>query len=240
MLSCKFLFLFLQLIRLHDILTFTPPSTISHKKLSKSNRHINHGNQKGNNCWEPLEKSIQELSISNSILDKIQAMGFQDSHQVSNFANDFKDRPEVLSQILQQDFDFQVLESHYARAAILHMLNSSSGPFSKQTKKDESKGEEHECGTNNDNPTIQMFDHKNSTVSKPFKSFIIDDKAKKRRNDLSGSSSSYEYGLSSNSIQEYYPTLHMELEDFYTFMTTSVPSNPGKIFEQKVSNKRST
>ena len=73
---------------------------------------------------------MQELNISKSILAKFQSIGFQDSNQIQNFAFDFRDRPEMLSSTLQKDFAFPTLDSHFARAAILHVINSSSPPSS--------------------------------------------------------------------------------------------------------------
>ena len=120
------------------------------------------------------------------------------------------------------------------------MINSSSPPSLSSSSSQNTKNaclDDKNSNKNLNGATMQILNAKNTTVSfssKPFKSFIIDERAKKRRSTLNESSLAYDYGLSSNTIQEKYPTLHIELEDFYTFMTTPVPNNPGKNKERSI------
>ena len=69
-----------------------------------------------------LKMSGFKQSVQHSILDRFFEAGFVNSMELYRFATDFFDRPEVLSSILHQDFNFSVLDSHRARAALMELL----------------------------------------------------------------------------------------------------------------------
>ncbi len=57
-------------------------------------------------------------SISSSLIQKLKSSGFQNDSDVVSFAMDFASRPEVISQILIQDFQWNAIDAHRARVGI--------------------------------------------------------------------------------------------------------------------------
>lgn len=61
-------------------------------------------------------------SISSSLIQKLKSSGFQDDNDVVSFAMDFASRPEVISQILIQDFQWNAIDAHRARVGITNLV----------------------------------------------------------------------------------------------------------------------
>jgi hypothetical protein len=84
-----------------------------------------------------LKVSGFKQSVQHSILDRFFEAGFVNSMELYRFATGFFDRPEVLSSILHQDFNFSV-DSHQAKAALMELLRemTSSNDFSENGNAD--------------------------------------------------------------------------------------------------------
>ena len=62
-------------------------------------------------------------SISTSLLHKLKSSGFMNDNDIALFAMDFAaSRPEIISQILIQDFAWDALDAHRARVGITHLV----------------------------------------------------------------------------------------------------------------------
>jgi hypothetical protein len=64
-----------------------------------------------------ISESHEEVLIS-----LLSSAGFTSDMDVFRFAIDFKDRPEVISNILCREFEFSVMDAHKLRSAITHLL----------------------------------------------------------------------------------------------------------------------
>eukprot|EP00984_Skeletonema_dohrnii_P002129 scaffold724_cov107-Skeletonema_dohrnii-CCMP3373.AAC.5 len=59
---------------------------------------------------------------SSSLLHKLKSSGFQNDDDVASFAMDFASRPEIISQILIQDFQWNAIDAHRARVGITNLV----------------------------------------------------------------------------------------------------------------------
>ena len=108
-------------------------------ELSVGNSDVNgNGNPNGgadlnaynNNDFDELQLTFQRGatsysdSISSSLLHKLKSSGFQNDNDVVSFAIDFVSRPEVISQILIQDFQWNAIDAHRARVGITNLVRN--------------------------------------------------------------------------------------------------------------------
>ena len=167
-------------------------------------------------------------SVSSSLLQKLKSSGFQNDNDVVSFAMDFVSRPEVISQILMQDFQWNAIDAHRARVGITNLVK-----FRLQTKNvdDGTLLQRNEMLSNiyhhvpqssdvvEDNQSADEKNHEQEQVAQPkpklapWKSVLVNDKAKLRRtvkdrkklSSVDGKTSpadsdkdSYNYGLIDN------------------------------------------
>ncbi len=61
-------------------------------------------------------------SISSSLLYKLKSSGFENDDDIASFAMDFACRPEIISKILIQDFQWNAIDAHRARVGITNLV----------------------------------------------------------------------------------------------------------------------
>jgi hypothetical protein len=83
-----------------------------------------------------------DSSSADSIIDNVRTAGWSNSLDLIHFARDFEDRPEVLSTILQSDFNFSAFHAHKMRSG-LSVLARAMKEKSKREEKLDEKEEEH-------------------------------------------------------------------------------------------------
>jgi len=155
-----------------------------------------------------FEETLMRLNLPVELVDKVEACGFQSSSELVSFATDFVDRPEVLSSLLIEDFDFQPLDAHRMRSALFAICKKQHEVESL----DPSDATEVSSVTSNAG-TISPEDFKSKPIA--YKKVIVNEKAKRRRKDNGGGK---DYGLPSNYADEY-PRLALELDEFFKFLT---------------------
>ena len=160
------------------------------------------------------------------------------SQNLQLLAQDFTNRPEVLSSCLQSDFGLKPLIAHQTRAAILHALRQrqpqpqpQEGPTTKsaghETSVSEKENQEHgaiawsgketeisnNTDTNNDESLQPQPEVK---VERPlYKSVVVNKPAKQRK---AQTGTTRDYGLPRD-CSTIYPQLALELDSFMKFMT---------------------
>ncbi|KAL7434245.1 hypothetical protein ACHAXM_003964 [Skeletonema potamos] len=206
--------------------------------------------------------TLYTSSVSSSLLHQLKSSGFKNDDDITTFAMDFASRPEIISQILIQDFQWNAIDAHRARVGITNLvkgrLQISNG------KGLESKNKEMQVAavasnlslplanvlealpqsTDNEAKNKQLQEASQKPKLAPWKSVLVNDKAKLRRtikerkkrgNDKTSSTEvdkdSYNYGLLDNHTdRDTYHTLFEELENLWSFMTvhqaSSVVSEP--------------
>ena len=196
-------------------------------------------------------------STSSSLLHKLKSSGFQNDDDVASFAMDFASRPEIISQILIQDFQWNAIDAHRARVGITNLVkerlqsNIDDGMLlqSKDTQSNlslplpnivvealpQSTETENKLSTDEENSNEQEKEAPPKPKLAPWKSVLVNDKAKLRRtvkerkkpgnvDDKTSApeadKDSYNYGLLDNHIDRAtYHTLFEELENLWSFMT---------------------
>lgn len=71
-----------------------------------------------------LEQMLLPKSKQDEILLHLQNKGFTSSSELYAIAIDFQDKPRVLSEILMEDFGFDVAKSHVVRGALLRLVQA--------------------------------------------------------------------------------------------------------------------
>ena len=61
-------------------------------------------------------------SITSSLLQKLKSSGIRNDDDIMSFAMDFASRPEIISQILKCDFQWNTLDAHPARVGITKLV----------------------------------------------------------------------------------------------------------------------
>jgi len=188
-----------------------------------------------------LQRCGFKQSVQQSILDRFFEAGFVNSMELYRFATDFFDRPEVLSSILHQDFNFSVLDSHRARAALMELLRemTSSNDFSESGNadgkqfavenepRDDKRSESHvhfnsgQAEETQQAPFLKQEEH--ILQPKKFKSVIVNKNAAKRRletktTNYASNDDEHNYGLEED-CSTLYPVLKAELDQFLLYMT---------------------
>jgi len=170
-------------------------------------------------------------------LGTIPATGTSSSFTLQLIAQDFVDRPEVLSSCLQTDFGLQPLIAHQTRAAILHALRRQQRQ--EQVKYADPKATRSEpitpvpvsvtngvaistfnnvkqqntgIDTNAESPPLPLVPVERRPL---YKSIVVNKPAKQRRTQ---SVTSRDYGLPRN-YSTLYPQLAIELDYFMDYMT---------------------
>ncbi len=189
---------------------------------------------------QSLSRSRLPPSAQTKIINVVQSTGWTSSEELLHFAADFEHRPEVLSQVLQNDFHLLPLTSHQLRAALINFLK-----FNRQQNDDHhimlSSTHQDEAVTNvethnnltlisniGSNTTTTTNNNNNYNLKKssiddvtqderddlkiPFNSFVVNDKAKSRFQNKDN------YGLPKD-FSNMYPILSKEINnDFLNFM----------------------
>jgi hypothetical protein len=164
------------------------------------------------------------------------------SQNLQLLAQDFTNRPEILSSCLQSDFGLKPLIAHQTRAAILHALRQrqlqrqegtttkASGAASpgsgKESGKHLTKGafawdlvETETVDANKDEssqPQEKEEDDEEEKEERPLYKSVVVNKPAKRRKTQTGATR--DYGLPRD-YSTMYPQLAIELDNFMTFMT---------------------
>lgn len=145
-------------------------------------------------------------SNSSLLLHKLKLSGFINDDDIASFAMDFASRPETLSQILIQDFDWNAIDAHRARAGITRLVRKRSGTKNhgwsllqnKDTQEVSDPNMLHTIELNSDksNEDVSVAFNNNITAFPkateereltpkaklaPWKSVLVNDKAKLRR-----------------------------------------------------------
>ena len=195
-------------------------------------------------------------STSSLLLCKLKLSGFQNDGDITSFAMDFASRPEIISQLLIQDFQWNAIDAHRARVGISSLVASkfktvtnnsavvlekdgtlySDPPLSSQTAVLDIV-EEESADKKYDNETTSEEEIETQPVKvAPWKSVLVNDKAKLRRgvnkrNEQSNAEvktsdatnndkDSYNYGLIDNDEDRAtYQTIFEELDSYWSFMT---------------------
>jgi hypothetical protein len=196
-----------------------------------------------------FDASLQSLGITDNsrkdIINKLELAGWQSSEELYHFASDFFNRPEVLSDILKNDFGFSVLEAHKCRAALtklqiednesnLKEIMSKDTVFAPMNSTVAESGSE--MGINFDSwiasqvPVLVPNESKDFFCGKLERDVESEkDKCKSKGvyKDIKVKNmdaiENEKYGLPATDFKELYPVLSSELEDFYQFMTEPHP-----------------
>jgi hypothetical protein len=180
--------------------------------------------------------------ISDNIIKQLESSGFIDDNDVTNFAKGFIQREEVLSQILMQDFSWQVMDAHRARVGMIELVYQQSVE-TERPRLHSPEAERKDAGipvsqpiirtlvaqdkTNTDNAKVINVQQEPDPEVKlaSWKSVLVNDKAKLRRTkkqsngqEVSSNKDTYSYGLASTD-REVYSTLFEELDNYWSFMT---------------------
>jgi hypothetical protein len=168
--------------------------------------------------------------------------GFIDDNDVTNFAKGFIQREEVLSQILIQDFSWEVMDAHRARVGMIELVHRQSVE-TERPRLHSPEAERKDEGIPVSQPIIRSLVAENETDADntkvinvqqepdpevklaSWKSVLVNDKAKLRRTkkqsngqEVSSNKDTYSYGLASTD-REVYSTLFEELDNYWSFMT---------------------
>lgn len=147
------------------------------------------------------------------LIETLSNQGFGCVNDIVLFAKDFESRPELLSKILQQDFEIKPLDSHKLRAAMLQTLSANQGQTNSEIKLSQTKNS---CNIDN-NTMLSPSPSKNSPQNSnelTFKQFKVLPLQRKYQND--------DYGAKETDMSI---ELNQELNQFLAFMTLSSPRN---------------
>ena len=186
--------------------------------------------------FNAIQSQFESHNIPKSIQEKICA-SLEKSEIEETFlflAQDFVDRPEVFSTILQNDFDFPPLVAHHTRALAMSIIREEQSARTPVIHKLSSSAPEkgictiEPTASNDGTASNQSPKTVQSTVDIPaynisatessrfvdMKSVLVNEKASKRRATVEV----FNYALPQN-YGEVYPQLAKEMDDFMTFMT---------------------
>ena len=187
----------------------------------------NHDMEDTSMSSDPLDQTMRQMGFTDStrlsIQEKLRDVGLSDPSELVTLAADFKERPEVFSLLLQTDFGLDPISAHRTRAAVMNFIfneESANGKMLLEKHIGASSAQPTRNGVQKQDVDADEQDDDAEDVKRPlFKSLIVNEKAKKRRNRASDSpEEKYDYGLSRN-YQDLYPILTLELADFEAFMT---------------------
>lgn len=192
--------------------------------------------------YSPQSSSTQQVS---TIIRALQSIGFTSSEELLDFIADFEGRPEILSKVLQNDFDVPPLLSHQLRAALFKYLryhndnqpNENRDKFNnhnEQPTRNKGKNEvaldknyEKPLGNTGSDTDLSVGNFENSIISEKdttpekllFKSVVVNTKAKRRKEkDKQNDGTTGGYGLP-NDFSHIHPKLSDEIsKDFKKFM----------------------
>lgn len=196
--------------------------------------------------------SIYSESISNNVLQRLSMSGFHNDNDMIQFAKGFiNDRQEIISKMLIQDFGWDALDAHRARVALVALVcdeydcggvdgstsNTKSAAVSLTKKNNNQLSSSAPSATAVDNDEVEPEIVKQA----PWKSVLVNDKAKLRRGKDNGASSmngcestatisttkkkdSYNYGLQAETSDDdtdrvAYTNLYSEMEGYWRYMT---------------------
>jgi len=73
--------------------------------------------------------SFEDLGIgkekSNELMSKISSLGFKSTAELLSVARDLVDKPEMLTSVLKQDFQFSICDAHILKSSLLNILRKS-------------------------------------------------------------------------------------------------------------------
>jgi hypothetical protein len=172
-------------------------------------------------------------------------LGFTNTIELYSFALDFSSRPEVLSTILRQDFNFSVIDSHRARVALMELVrqypqweNNYNKNHSKDKNSTPTEGEYLEAEPNDkveitntvDDDLVVTLPKLNVTTTKTFKTLHVNKNSAKRYEKSNENGNGHKYALSftkDDSTAIYY-RLQKELDQFLSYMT-----EPSAMYQQQ-------
>lgn len=196
-----------------------------------------------------MKQSNNNDKLSVSLIDDLIKCGMTSTYDVIQFSKDFESRPEILSQILKTDFEFNPINSHKLRAAMIELLsNRYSSQYSSQSSEMSSYNQSVTTATITDedcsiNETLHNISNisTNITVNKlekvkklNFKSFHVTSISRSNRtltNNPDISSSAFDLSItkdysSSYGIRDIPSNVEEELNRFLKFMITASANNP--------------
>jgi len=101
-------------------------TTSPFSRLSSTIIDVNEG-RRSLTTFHIFEEACRDQGLdSNQMVEKLVTCGWKSDMELLSFASDFLDRPEVLANILKDDFGFSVLEAHKCRAALTNLLRRKS------------------------------------------------------------------------------------------------------------------
>ena len=185
--------------------------------------------------FEQLDEAFVKLnynqSLRHDLTTKLEDAGFASSEDLILFAKDFvqQNRPEIMSTLLIQDFGMKALDAHRIRVVLTEMCTDLINPSSLSEEATKGGNLDLRNDHKHDLSEPDIFDHVSKTTNEKnnpkrlvFKSTIVNEKAKRRKQqNASGRQSDdipYNYGLPAD-MNQLYPILNQELENFYQFLT---------------------
>ena len=201
-------------------------------KFSRLFSVISNRSQFDEDIKQVLINSLElDVDRAEHLLSILKSAGFTSANDLCVFGRDFIDRPEVLSNVLKQDFEMNSIDAHQLRAAIMSLVHS------KTTKSDKHltpainllTPTSTEVNTNTPLSHIPYQIITNATLStntKPhnmpiFKKFtLMPDKSHDTKLSHTSSSSKLDnYGVTKANLS---PKIQSELDSFYTVSLSSI------------------
>lgn len=176
------------------------------------------------NIFQEMNNNI-EGSYVDGIVTKLTHSGFQDTEDLRKFASDFQTRPEILSSVLKNDFEFNIYDSHKLRAALMMLMQKQKIASPIQLSSSESAAaHDHRIAEHLSPPAITSISPSN--ISNPVANPISMKKFKVNLRSIrqlrsADTSFTFEYGLTKANTP---PALAKELESFYAYMTEMSPT----------------
>jgi len=172
-------------------------------------------------AFSMFEETLDSLNYpKDEILSTLMSCGFTSSEDLVSFAQDFVDRPEVLSNLLIQDFSIPALQAHRTRAALSLMCKNETCvrkvPLDQNNSESCRKNEVKEMP-----PSVDAIAKRNDNEKIPCKAYIVNELASHRKRSstiIKEAGDKKEYSLPSN-YDKLFPTLNIELLDFYDYLT---------------------
>jgi len=180
------------------------------------------------------EDIMNEISrIGFESCDELESCFFSSNHVNDNDGYDTSDNSLFISSVLIQDFGVSPLLANHIRTALNHMMRlkmkkekeEKERSFTDDVSATQMKSSVGNLNKEEDKSSV-VQSNKNTelpTLSSPYRSFAVNEKAKIRRKN------SNDYSLPKN-FSEIYPKLASELNDFYDFMINpmSILNNIGE------------
>ena len=154
-----------------------------------------------------------------SLVQSVGRAGFTSDEELVSFATDFRDRPEVLSNVLRDDFHFNAIDAHKLRAALMQLLRSQDVSQQQQQLHQNQQIREIPLGAKS---KLQIEGGEETKRTRANMKRVVLNQSQSQRHRRKDASSSFEYGLKKSDVP---PALAAELEAFFTYMTEMSPTS---------------